>query len=118
VAVPARTPRGEPGPVRLRVGPPAVTGRALHRRATIPRDVVFRDLDGEAVLLDLKTGVYFGLDPIGTRIWLLLHERRRLAEVRDVLVGEYDVTAEVLGDDLLRFVGELAAEGLLELGDD
>jgi coenzyme PQQ synthesis protein D (PqqD) len=104
--------------VRPAVGGPAVTGRALGRRATVARDVVFRDLDGEAVLLDLKTGVYFGLDPIGTRIWHLLRERCRLAEIRDALAGEYDVTAEALGDDLLQFVGELEAQGLLELGDD
>lgn len=95
-----------------------MTSRSLRRRASIARDVVFRDLDGEAVLLDLKTGTYFGLDPIGTRIWLLLHQGRRLAEVRDAIAEEYDVHAEALGGDLLGFVGELEAQGLLELSDD
>ncbi len=84
---------------------------------TIPPEVVFRDLEGEAVLLNLNTGTYFGLDVVGTRIWHLLRERGRLLEVRDAIVGEYDVTAEVFADDLLRFVEALEAQGLLGLVD-
>ena len=95
-----------------------MNARSLRRRVTIVRDVVFRDLDGEAVLLNLKTGTYFGLDPVGTRIWHLLGERAWLADVRDAIVGEYDVTTEAFADDLLRFVGELEAQGLLEVGDE
>ena len=32
-------------------------------------EVLFQELHGEGVLLNLKTGVYFGLDPVGARIW-------------------------------------------------
>ena len=45
-------------------------------RLTIPEDVVVRDLAGEAVLLHLGTGTYFGLDTVGTRIWHLLAEHQ------------------------------------------
>ena len=37
-------------------------------------DVVFRDLDGEAVILDLVSGTYFGLNEVGTRVWRLVDE--------------------------------------------
>jgi len=42
----------------------------------IPDDVLFRELDGEAVLLNLKTGIYFGLNPVATRMWQLIVEQR------------------------------------------
>ena len=48
-------------------------------------------LDGEAVLLDLASGTYFGLDAVGTRIWELLDQRQPLAAILDAILDEYDV---------------------------
>jgi len=42
---------------------------SLDRSVCVGKDVVFRELDGEAVILNLETGTYFGLDTVGTRIW-------------------------------------------------
>jgi len=78
----------------------------------IPDDVLFRELDGEAVLLNLKTGTYFGLNPVGTRIWQLIVEQRSLARVLDVLASEYDASRDVLAADLLQLAGRLCANGL------
>ncbi len=78
-------------------------------------DVVFRDLEGEMVLLKLKTGIYFGLDAIGTRIWHLLQEHRSLQEIRDALMEDYEVEQGQCDDDLLRFVGQLREKELVEL---
>ncbi len=47
-------------------------------------DVVFRDLDGEAVILDLVSGTYFGLNEVGTRVWRLVDEGRDAAQIVDV----------------------------------
>jgi len=69
-------------------------------RVRIAEDVVFRDLAGEAVLLNLKTGVYFGLDPVGTRVWHLIGEGRSVGEIVDALVAEYDVSAPRCAADL------------------
>lgn len=41
---------------------------SLTSRVRIRDDVLSRDLQGEAVILNLNTGLYFGLDPVGTRI--------------------------------------------------
>ena len=49
----------------------------------IPDEVIFRELDGEAVILNLDTGIYFGLDAVGTRIWRLIEERKPLRIVLD-----------------------------------
>jgi hypothetical protein len=81
----------------------------------IPDDVLFRELDGEAVLLNLKTGTYFGLNPIGTRIWQLIVEQRSLARVLDSLASEYDASRDVLAADLLQLAGQLCANGLGEV---
>ena len=89
----------------------------LTSRVRRTEDVVFRDLAGELVLLNLKTGVYFGLDPMGTRIWHLLQEQRSLQEVLESLLEEYAVTQARCAQDLLHFVALLWKQGLVEVRD-
>lgn len=86
-------------------------GPARHR---IDRDVVFRELAGEAVLLHLRTGVYFGLDPVGTRIWQLIVEGKSFQETLDVLVAEYDVGEGRAAADLRDFIVALRQDGLID----
>ncbi len=89
----------------------------LKSRVRINDDVLFRELEGELVLLNLKTGVYFGLDPVGTRIWHLIREHRSLEKVLDSLVEEHDVTEAQCARDLLSFVAMMQDKGLVEIGD-
>ncbi len=77
-------------------------------------DVVWRDLQGESVLLDLKSGVYFGLDTVGTRIWTLLQAQSDLQAVLEALLREYEVTEEICARDLLDLVSVLAEKGLVQ----
>ena len=93
-----------------------MTAPTLDAAFRIPDDVIFRELDGEAVVLNLDTGIYFGLDAVGTRIWRLLEERKPLKTVLDTLVDEYDAPPERLRNDLLAFVERLTGKGLLSLG--
>jgi Coenzyme PQQ synthesis protein D (PqqD) len=83
----------------------------------ISKDVVFRDLEGEMVLLNLATGVYFGLDPVGTRIWELLASGRSSDEIVGALTAEYDVDAETCRADLARFLGTLRDNELVQPDD-
>lgn len=85
----------------------------LATRFTIPESVLFRDLDGEAVLLETVTGRYYGLNEVGTRMWSLLQLHGEIEAVCRALVSEYDAPEARLRDDLLRFVDTLAASGLL-----
>jgi hypothetical protein len=80
--------------------------------------VVFRELDGEAVLLNLDSGVYFGLDEVGTRFWQLVEQHGRLEPVLTALFQEYDVTEDVLHADLARLVAALVDKGLMERCDE
>jgi hypothetical protein len=78
-------------------------------------DVLFRELDSEAVLLNLKTGVYFGLNPVGTRAWQLFVEHHVLARVVDLMLDEFEVERDVLERDLLDLSRQLVDAGLCEV---
>jgi hypothetical protein len=82
-------------------------------RIEISPSVIYRDVSGEIVLLNLQSGVYYGLDPVGSRMWQLLMEQRPLDDVCSVMLEEYDVAAEVLRADLSRLVDELSSKGLV-----
>ena len=86
---------------------------SLNSRVRIQDDVLFQELQGEAVLLNLKTGVYLGLNQVGTRIWQLLQEDGSLSRVMEVMLREYDVTQEKLAQDLLDLIGQMEQQGLL-----
>ncbi len=81
-------------------------------------DVLFQEVGGEAVLLDLASESYFGLDDVGTRIWQLLQDSGELRGVYQQMLEEYDVEPERLEADLLEHVGALAAAGLARIRSD
>jgi len=75
--------------------------------------VICRELSGETVLLNLESGVYYGLDAVGTRVWQLLMQGCTSASVRDTMIEEYDVAPDVLNADVLRLVGDLRDRGIV-----
>ena len=84
------------------------------RVATSP-DVMLRTIGDEAVLLNLKTELYLGLDPVGTRMWDVLTKSASVEEAFDTLLSEYDVEAGQLRADLDEFLGKLVEHGLIEI---
>ncbi len=88
---------------------------SLDRSVRLADGVVFRELEGETVILNLESGMYFGLDPIGSRIWQLCQERPSLRSVWQAMQAEFDAPAEELQADLLVFVDELSEKGLVTL---
>lgn len=73
------------------------------------------ELAGEVVLLQLDSGIYYGLDPVGSRVWQLLQEPRSFAELQDALLAEFEVEPERCAGDLRVLLGELDAAGLIEV---
>jgi len=72
-------------------------------------------LDGEVVIMNLKDGVYYGLNSIGGRIWALIHQPKTVSELRDILLQEYDVDKERCTDELLALLQDLVSRGLIEI---
>jgi hypothetical protein len=79
----------------------------------VPEDVIFRELNGEAVILNLDNGTYFGLNSVGMRIWQLCEQHASLREVWEAMQREFDAPGDALQSDLLAFVNELCSKRLL-----
>ena len=79
------------------------------------REQVSCDFGGEAAILNLKNGIYYGLDPVGTRIWNLIQQPRTFRELRNILISEYDVDAARLESDMLDLLSRLAGNQLVEI---
>ena len=84
-------------------------------RVVVPSHVLVRQLDGEAVLLNLDTEKYFGLDSTGTRMWELVTNSPTIETAYGVLAGEYEVEPETLRTHLAELLGQLVENGLLHV---
>ena len=87
----------------------------LTDKVTIPEQVMARQVGEETVILDLASGIYFGLDPVGARIWQLLGEGRTLAEVCESMLAEYEVQRDEIERDLSDLLAALADKELIKL---
>jgi hypothetical protein len=83
------------------------------RRYRPGADVLFQELDGEAVLLHLGSGVYYSLDRVGTRIWNLAVAGNSPEAVSEQLLREYEVSAEQAARDVAELLAELQRHDLL-----
>lgn len=77
-------------------------------------DVLVRALDGEAVLLDLASGTYFGLNEVGARLWDLLAAGSTVGDARRTLLAEFEVEEQVLRGDVAALIGELEQRKLVQ----
>jgi len=80
----------------------------------IPDDVIFRILGDEAVILNLASGVYFGLDSVGTRMWQLLSEHGSTDKVVEAMLAEFEVEEGKLRNDLDDLIRQLSEKGLVK----
>jgi hypothetical protein len=90
-----------------------VPDQSIADAVCVPNDVIFRELNGEAVILDLQKGTYFGLNAVGMRIWQLCEQHGSLREVWEAMQHEFDAPGDALQSDLLAFVNELSSKNLL-----
>jgi len=81
-------------------------------------DLVSCDLDGETALMSVENGKYYGLDPIGSRIWSLLEQARPVADLCALLLEEFEVEPSQCRQDVLVFLHELAQDNLIKVVDE
>lgn len=86
------------------------------RRLRLSDAAVVRDLDGESVILNVQSGIYFGLDRIGTRVWQLIDELGDLDSIVRVMEDEYDAGRDVLRADVEALVAALLEKQLVTQG--
>lgn len=97
---------GNHGPAAGRAGKPAAFPK---RRVGVAAQIT----DGEAVLLDIESGEYFALNPVGSRIWELSDGTKSTAEIVSVICDEFDVAEEVATADVRDVLDELEKEKLV-----
>jgi len=96
--------------------PPRIEQRISPQSVVVAgKDQVSSDLAGEAVILHVRSGKYYGLANVGARIWHLLQEPATVSDIRDVIMREYDVSPDRCEEDVLILLGQLAEEGLVEV---
>ena len=81
----------------------------------VAKEQVSCPLGDESAILNLKNSVYYGLDPVGARVWTLLQRPRSVGELRDTLLSEYEVEAGRCEQDLLALLESMRSEGLIEV---
>ena len=81
----------------------------------VAKEQVSSELAGGVIMLDLKSGIYYGLEEVGARIWDLLQEPVSVSNIRDILLEEYDVSVEECERDLLSLLEEMESRALIEI---
>jgi Coenzyme PQQ synthesis protein D (PqqD) len=87
----------------------------LDMKAVVPPDVLIQETLGESVLLNLRSGQYFGLNSVGTHMWTVFTRADSLGAACNKLAAEYDVEPHRLEQDLRALVKQLTELGLLEV---
>src|SRR5688572_3026554 len=78
-------------------------------------DQVATEVNGEIVILNTKTGIYFGLNAMGSDIWQRIQEPTRVADVQSAIIDEYDAPADRIEQDVDALLEKLAEAGLIEV---
>jgi hypothetical protein len=84
-------------------------------RVVMADSVLFREVRGEAVILNLQTETYFGLDETGTRMLSVLLTSETIGKAYDSLLQEYDVEPERLRHDIHELIQKLQTRGIIQL---
>ena len=87
----------------------------LDKALVIPAHVMARQVGDETVILNLATGMYSGLDPVGARVWQLLAAGHNVQELVSTMLGEFDVSEERLTQDVSALVDGFLSRGLVEV---
>lgn len=78
-------------------------------------DIVAAEMDGETLMMSIQNGMYYGLDEVGSRIWELISEPRRVSHLIDRLMEEYEVGRVPCQADTLDLLNQLYKEGLIRI---
>lgn len=81
----------------------------------VSKEAVHCDVEDEVVILGMKDGVYYGLNPVGAFIWSKIQEPKTVEEIRDLILEEFDVDLEECEADLMELLHDLLENNLIEI---
>jgi hypothetical protein len=88
---------------------------SVHSIVVATSEQVSCPLGEESAILNLKNSVYYGMNPVGARVWNLVQQPRSVWQLRDALLEEYQVEAGRCERDLLDLLEQMRLEGLIEV---
>jgi len=77
-------------------------------------EVLVSEVDGEVVMLDRESDVYYGLNEVGAHIWEQLEEPRTIEELEGSTAEAFDVSRVRCRDDVREFLWDLLESDLIE----
>ena len=86
----------------------------VNQKITRHSDMLSAEIGGEAVMMSIEKGAYFGLNPIATRIWDLIDQPKSIAELIAVISEEYEVSDEQCAADVQEFVADMITRGIAQ----
>lgn len=87
-------------------------------RFTANKEHLYSDLNGEAVILSLKNGKYYGVNGVGAFIWSTIQNPVSLQDIQTTVMGEYEVDEATCRQKVLSFLEKMVEEGLIEILDE
>ncbi len=91
--------------------------KTIPLRVSTSKEVLYQNLEGQGILLDLKKACYYGLDSVATRMWELLTKEEHTEKVIKQLLSEYNVNEETLRKDLSELIYELVKLEIVTIND-
>jgi hypothetical protein len=79
------------------------------------KDIVASDIDDEKVMMSMDKGHYYGLDSIGRCVWDLIEKPMAVSDLITALLLQFDVDRETCESDVLAFLEELNADGIVQV---
>lgn len=89
-------------------------GDVLEQYWRVSEDAIANMVGGEAVILHLGNGTYYGLDTIGSLLWEELIAGKRPSDVCKRIANDYGVDRATVESDLRQFLAELVEHDLIE----
>jgi Coenzyme PQQ synthesis protein D (PqqD) len=84
-------------------------------RIEISEGVIWAEVGGDVIILNVETAVYFGLDGSGGHIWRELAEHGSLEKVLQSLNRQFDVAQDELRRDIEDLLNRLVEKGLVQM---
>lgn len=79
------------------------------------KEHLYSEIKGEGVILSLKNGKYYGVNPVGASIWQVIQSPSTLREIQTAITREYDVDQETCNQEVLAFLEQMVNEELIEI---
>jgi hypothetical protein len=87
---------------------------SLETKVVAARHQVSCEVGGEVVIMNMADELYYGLDPVGARVWQLIQRPRTVKELRDALITEFQVDTRPCEMDLIALLKEMAQRKLVQ----